>query len=1130
MQIYNKTHLFSASDLVNFLECQHLTALDLQNLETPLPKVADDEQAKLLQEKGYAHEAAYLEKLRGNGVDVMDLNELDTNIEGAFEATRQAIAEGREVIFQACFYSPPFVGHADFLRRVSLSSSPDAFLYQVVDTKLARKAKAKFIIQLCMYSEMLAEVQGSLPHSIHLVLGDGTEQSFQLDNYLRYYRTVKARFLEHVREGRDDTYPVPCAHCSLCHWRDLCSERWVKDDHLNQVANMTQIQIKKLNADGIRTLTGLAQLDANHRVPGMRPVIFDRLRRQAALQLSKRQTGEDQLALLEPDPEGRIRGFHRLPAPDRGDIFFDMEGDPLEEDGLEYLFGVYCFEEGVARFIPFWAHDRQQEREAFAAFMAFVMARLQCYPDMHIYHYAHYEETALKRLMSLHGVCEAEVDHLLRTERLVDLYKVAREAVMISEPRYSIKNLETFYMEKREGEVQDAGASIVYYERWKESGDSELLDQIRDYNEDDCVSTHLLREWLLTIRPVETPWFAGAAEEGSEEKNSGNIHEAEARLIAYQKRLLGSLPPDKTLWGNKAHARELVFQLLDFHRRAAKPQWWAMFNRREMSEEELIDDPECIGALEADPEQPPQAVKRSLVYTFHYPEQEFKFKVGARCLRAETLEPAGSIEEIDESERLIRLKLGPKYSPLPVRLSIIPPGPINTDVLKEALYRFADSIISGSGRYPALEAFLQRDPPFIEGLPFGTTIVTGSSDLIEQATDVVRRLAKSHLFIQGPPGAGKTYTGSHIIVSLLEKGFRVGISSNSHKAINNLLAAVEERAVEQGVRFFGAKKSTASNPESCFGGSLIEDIFHKDDLSPGDFHLIAGTAWLFADPQFDQRLDYLFVDEAGQVALANLIAMGTSAKNIVLLGDQMQLQQPIQGIHPGCSGESALDYLLQGEATIADDRGIFLDTTWRMHEEVCRFISDAVYDGRLHPEADNQNQRLLLRANAHPDLRPTGIRFLKAEHDGCSQRSLEEAGIVRDLYLNLLEQSYSDRDGVEWPISPDDILVVAPYNMQVNLLKEILPREARVGTVDKFQGQEAEVVIISMATSSGDYLPRHMEFLYSKNRLNVAISRARCLAMLVANPALIAIRCHTVEQVELVNTLCWVEEYSAGQS
>ena len=257
---------------------------------------------------------------------------------------------------------------------------------------------------------------------------------------------------------------------------------------------------------------------------------------------------------------------------------------------------------------------------------------------------------------------------------------------------------------------------------------------------------------------------------------------------------------------------------------------------------------------------------------------------------------------------------------------------------------------------------------------------------------------------------------------------------------------------------------------------------------------MAGTAWLFADPAADQMFDALFVDEAGQVAMANLIAAGTCARNIVLLGDQMQLSQPVQGVHPGRSGDSALDYLLDEAATIAPDRGIFLATSFRMHPGVCRFISDAVYDGRLEPEAGNVRRVLVLNDGAHPLLRAAGIVHAPIQHQGCSQGSEAEAALVREVYDSALQQRYTDRDGVEHPMSPENILVVAPYNVQVNLLKRVLPDGARVGTVDKFQGQEAELVIVSMTTSSEQDLPRHIESLYSKNRLNVAVSRAKCLA------------------------------------
>jgi len=1124
MQRLDGKIVFSASDLVNFTDCEHLVALDLLDLESPLPKAKEDPQAEIVARMGFAHEEAYLKSLREAGLEPVNVKESAKEVAGALQRTKEAMAQGVAAIYQGCLRSADFLGYVDFLRRSEEPSGPGQPSYEVVDTKLARRAKPSFILQLCLYSDLLHEAQGALPRRMHVVLGDGSERSLRLLDYFHYYRAVKERFLEWVARGPAETYPERCARCDTCRWRDLCAERWLEDDHLNQVANITRAQIEKLKSAQVTTLAALARSEPGLRVPGIQPATLDRLRRQAALRLRKRENREDRFELLDI-PEGEIRGFRRLPEPDPGDLFFDLEGDPFEDNGLEYLFGVFCHDDGKARFSAAWAHDRGGERKAFEGFIRFVTERLGRYPKMHIYHYGAYEESALKRLMSLHGTCEAEVDDLLRGARLVDLYKVVRESLLVSEPGYSLKNLEAFYMEgARNGAVTDAGGSIVYYELWKMTRDPALLEAIRAYNEDDCRSLFLLRQWLLGLRPKELPWFAAAG--GGEEEKGEAVREAEARLAQYERKLLGAAARVSGAPAEEERFRELVFHLLDFHRRAAKPVWWAMFGRHEMTEEELIDDPECIGAMEAAPDHPPRQVKQSMIYTFEFPDQEFKFDVGDTCRRADTLAGAGKIVALDQRRRLVSLKLGMRSGALPQRLSIIPTGPVKTSTLREALYRFADSIIEGSRRYPALEAILKRERPAVRGLEAGEPLMRGAGDPTRQTIEAVLRLSNSYLFVQGPPGAGKTYVGSHVIAALLEKGYRIGVSCNSHKAINNLLEAVEERAKERGLRFEGIKKSTDS--DTFFEGGMIRNVTEKKAVVLSNAQLLAGTAWLFSEPELDGKLDYLFVDEAGQVALANLVAMGTSAKNIVLLGDQMQLQQPIQGVHPGDSGESVLDYLLRGEATIAPDRGIFLETTWRMHQEICRFISDAVYDGKLHPEPGNQKQRLKLEADAHPELRPTGIRFIPIRHGGCSQRSEEEAELVRDLYSSLLRQSFVDRHGKTHPMTAENILVVAPYNMQVNLLRRTLPQGARVGTVDKFQGQQAEVVIVSMATSSGDDLPRFMEFLYSKNRLNVALSRARCLAILIASPALKAIRCNTVEQMALVNTLCWVDEYAGG--
>ncbi|MBV5340269.1 MAG: TM0106 family RecB-like putative nuclease [Deltaproteobacteria bacterium] len=1121
MQKLDDKILYSASDIVNFLECEQLTTLDIIDLDTPLRKTENDEQAKLIQAKGFAHEASFVQELRGRHVSFVDIAQANSNLNQKTQATLDAMRSGVEIIFQATLQDGCFIGHADFLRRVSRPSLLGEFSYEVLDTKLSRKTKGKFLIQLAFYTAIVAKLQGVEPRMMHVILGDHTERCFLCADYSRYFSTLVQRFLARIHQSDTETYPDPCGHCELCKWRGLCEEKRLTDDHLCQVANIRKTQIKKLQAAGLHTLEALGQLSLDVKIPKMDRKTLDKVRGQAALQLRARQSKQKQLEILSQEPH---RGFVRLPRPDQGDLFFDMEGDPLEEGGLEYLFGLYFFENTAPRFKPFWAHSRAEEKRAFEKFMDFVTTHLIAHPGAHIYHYAAYEETALKKLMSLHGTREAEVDNLLRAGKMIDLYKVVRESIRVSEPRYSIKNIEHFYLETRSGEVTNAGASIVYYERWKELGDQQLLQDIEDYNREDVRSTYELREWLLTLRPADLLW----ANEQSDETlfiQVGEMSESEKRLILYREQLVDALPEDRNDWGATELRRELTFQLLDFHRRADKPLWWGMFSRQDMDEDQLVEDIDCLAGLTQDSDNPLRQEKRSIMYTCLFPEQETKLKSGDGAVCIDTLKTISDLH-IDEDTRRVTFKYSPKNEPLPERFNIGPGGPISTSIITNAIFRFADSLIAQDDRYQAIAAILTQEMPRINGHEQGRPIVNESLDAMPQIITAIANLDQSYIFVQGPPGSGKTYIGSHVIVALLKQGYRVGVSSNSHKAINNLLKSVELVALAENIPFRGAKKSTSNKPDSMFNGQFIEDVFKKDDVISGDYQLVAGTAWLFSDDDMDQSFDFLFVDEAGQVALGNLVGMATCARNIVLLGDQMQLGQPIQGVHPGRSGESSLEYLLNGMATIPPDQGIFLKTTWRMHPDVCRFISDAVYDSRLEPEPQNARQVLLLGPEAHSALIPTGVKFVPIEHDGCSQRSYEEADLTCELVKSLLGQRYQDKSGNEHPLTLDNILVVAPYNMQVNLLKQVLPQGTRVGTVDKFQGQEAEVVIISMTTSSGDYLPRFISFLYSKNRLNVAISRAKCLALLIANPSLMAIRCSRPEEMALVNTLCWVKDYS----
>ncbi len=1109
----NNELIFSATDLERFLGCRHATFLDRRHVDEPYELPDEDPYLALLQAKGNEHERSYRDQLEAQGLKVVDIP-TNYSLEERTELTRAAMAAGPEVIYQGAFLDGRWHGYADFLLRVPGKSALGDFHYEPVDTKLAHGVKPKHVLQLGVYADLLTSVQGRAPERLHVVLGTGEQVTLPTRDFHYYLAGVRERFEAFVDAIPAKSAGEPCSACDLCRWRERCEGEWEAADHLSLVARISSSQIERLNAAGVTTMAQLGAIPPATRIASLQPQTLTRLRTQARLQDDKRQDGKNRHELLPPVES---KGFARLPRPNAGDLFFDMEGDPLIDDGLEYLFGFAYLEECQPAFTPFWGHDRAAEKLAFERAMDFIAERLTAHPQAHVYHYASYEESALKRLAMLHGTREAQVDNLLRDGKLVDLYKVVREALLVSEPSYSLKNLEVFYMPPRAGGVTSANASIVTYERWLELKDDRLLEEIRQYNEVDCISTLKLRDWVLKLRPAGLPWFTGETQDPKVLERTADREETERRMAATVADLLKAPVAEQSF-------RELVGQLLEFHKRAAKPEWWFQFARADMSLEELIEDSECIGGLQRDLTQPPFPDKRSMVHTFAFPPQDFKMRKGERPRRASIArEPVGEIVALDEKARRIQLKLGPKAHPLGDVLSLIPEPPFDDKVLRAAIYRYAETIIAGEDRYSAVTSVLKNSLPRIQGRRPGAPVVPAEADTTTGALAAIAGLDRSHLLVQGPPGAGKTYLSALAIVSLLKSGRRVGVAANSHKAINRLLEEVARHAQEQGVSLRAVKKCTEDEHECNV--TAVTNVYKNDQVTT-QYNLVAGTAWLFADRSMDQALHYLFVDEAGQVSLGHLTAMGLATQNLVLVGDQMQLAQPIKGTHPGESGQSALEFLLKDHATVPAERGVFLDVTRRMHPEVCRFISEAVYEGRLHSHPSCAVRQLVLGGDADPALKPAGLSWVPVVHLDCRQKSEAEGLRVQALLANLLKQRWIDDSGTERPITVADILVVTPYNMQVNLLQSLLPAGARVGTVDKFQGQEAAVVIVSMTTSSADDIPRGIEFLYSRNRINVAVSRAKSLAIIVASPRLLEASCGKIEQMALVNTLCYAEHYA----
>jgi uncharacterized protein len=1157
MQNLDGTIVYSASDLVGYLECEHLTTLERAVFLTDLVRPdRRDPELEVLQRRGFEHEQRYLDHLQEQGRSVVQ-GRIDrgpdagpsslAEIELDAALTRQRMLDGADAIYQATFFDGTWLGYADFLLRVNgpeAASSLGSYHYEVADTKLARHVKGGALLQMCVYSDLLAGVQGRMPERMHVALGGSGHrvESHRLDDYLAYFRSVKGRFMTAVAAGEPLAYPLvvtpePVNHCEVCRWNEHCTLLRREADHLSLVAGMRSDVARRLTEAGVGTFTALATLDVPlPNIVKVSDVVLGNLHQQARLQLASRDQATPRFEFL---PVEENRGLAALPEPSRGDLFFDMEGDPFaEEDGLEYLFGVW----DESGFRTWWGHSRTEEKTAFEGFIDFVMTRWREDPTMHIYHYAAYERGRIGMLSTRHATREVEVDQILRGELFVDLYAVVRQGLRVGVRSYSIKRLEPLYGFEREVPLQDAGSSVVAYEEYIRSvsegtPDQSILDMIGAYNRDDCRSNFELRRWLEEVRlqlgertgEVVPRRIARVEELGRELRPD----DRRRRQLADRLRAAPSSDPD-------ASTRRLLADLLEWHRREENVEWWAFFDRCGQSDEQLTEDEESIGQLQwlMEIDRP----KRSVRHRYRFdPEQPYRLKLGDEPYDPATQKAAGRIVALDALHGTLDLQWSIRH-PRPHPTSLIPRGPLTADVQKETLERLARSVeahgLRGPGAWRASRDFLLGLAPRA-GQPPGEPLALPGEGSNAAARRLAPRLDETVLPIQGPPGSGKTWTGAQMILELVRAGRQVGIVAFTHRAIANLLEEVIEQAARAGESVSAIRKVDDEEEEPDGGWSYAcatDNGDVSDALASRTVQVAAGTAWLWARREFERSIDTLFVDEAGQMSLANVLAVSGAARNVVLLGDPQQLSQVKKGAHPERAGASSLEHVLGDEPVIDPTRGIFLAETWRLHPNVNAFTSAAFYKGELRSAPSAARQSL----SAPGPMTDTGVRWLPMAHTGNHNSSEEEAAVVVDIYQNLLAGRWTDAHGTERPLTPADLLVIAPYNAQVELLTErlrtvalgapIAPREPWVATVDKIQGQQGAVAIYSMATSSQAEMPRSIEFLYSLNRLNVATSRGRCLAIVVASPDLLKVRVHTPLQMRLANALCRFVEVAGAQA
>ena len=1134
MQLKDGKYFFSPSDLTCFMDSPFASWMDRCAMESPsiAPKKDPEDALKsVLQAKGFTHEDEQESNFRDQELSVFRVE--STNSKEQVELTLSAMKNGVDVIAQARLENNQFLGFADFLIKVVGASKLGNYHYEVWDTKLASKVKPTFAIQLCCYSEMLEAIQGVFPQNITVLLGTNEKVSLRTSDYFHYYLELKKSFLSTHIQFNSNNMPDPAESKSWGNWSAFAKQLLIEKDHLLQVANILRGQIKKLNQADIRTMKQLADTNMEN-IKGINPLVFQRLKAQASIQIASAGKSTPKFKIIKPD-DGERSGLALLPPQSHLDVFFDIEGDPFDEGGLEYLWGnTYLNDQGERSFKDFWAHNRDQEKKAFEQFIHWVYERWQRDPSMHIYHYANYEITACRKLMGRYGVCEFEVDQLLRNEVFVDLYKLVKGCLILGEPKYSIKNVEHLYRGKRETAVAGGDASIAVYENWRElnaigeQGDtwqtSNILKDIRDYNIDDCDSTLELADWLRHQQKKYDISYLGKTEvvEPEVKEEATELTQLRDRLLEKALEYSTSDPKKEALFSNLAW-------ILEFHRREAKPVFWRLFERLGLSHVELLDDLNCLACCERTRRDAfkPTPRSRNLAYEFQFdPAQEFKgasnsfYLLGLEDENGKYLK-ANYLEEFsDLPNGLIVLQMKQESSDL---ITIVSDEHVNANPIPHSIYQVVEGYESGQLERCAIIDFLNRSKPVIKN--YKDDPIASSNDpnqRLQQVINSVKNLDNSYLTIQGPPGSGKSHTGKHIIAELVKTGAKIGVSSNSHKAINNLLLSTAKFCREEGINAtFACTKET--EPELIDAGvSILNNNNLANHVEPGC--VLGTTAWGFSRDDMSEQLDYLFVDEAGQVSIANLVAMSRSSKNLVLMGDQMQLGQPSQGTHPAESGLSILDYLLHDTPTISNDMGVFLGTTYRMHSAVNQFISTHIYDGKLESHPDN-DKRTIKVPNDYKGIlnKEAGIIFSAVCHEGNTQASDEEVAEIETMVNQLLGRTFTELSDKSRPVTLDDMLFVAPYNHQVSKLKQVFGSQAKVGSVDKFQGQEAPIVFLSMCASDASESPRGLDFLFDKHRINVAISRAQSLAIIVGNPRMVSTPVNRVDQlktINLFNALC----------
>jgi predicted RecB family nuclease len=1020
--------------------------------------------------------------------------------------------------------------------------------YKVWDAKYSSHPKPEYALQVAIYIEALKRISFLAEGEDHgLILGNRSLYQLKEAEILPAARLARAELEKSIRKvvSSDrsellDKFAWHCAgtkQCEICEYPELCKDDRKATSDLLLVAGLGQTMRAKLMTARINTMRELAD-SALDKVPDVSAQTFEKLKLQANIQVKGDVSFRPEHELLA-NPM-----LQYLPKPDPADVFFDMEGFPYFRDGgLEYLFGNWTKDVG---FVEFWATDRKSEREAFKEFMSWLHQRMMDNPNAHVYHYASYERTALKKLANRFALMEEELLQLESQLRFVDLYPIVTKSIRVSEPRYSIKNLERHYGFERESKVETASDSIDGYADWrdleeqlssgnpienrgeKEERAKEIYNALRKYNMEDVQSTMYLYEWLLLFNGAATlPWesvfFRPEAEE-SKELNDRQLKLLELEAITaflfdpistYEKGSDPKLDLQVSAWEALAHS------ILFYQRESV--MFWADLNvRMSMDDEEITQDRKAMVVSDATTlgDEGGLIAAGSAVYSVSVPEDEF-FRPDAGDSIAIRYEVAPGLVRWDfgnvlsnEAGELVfeRKPKDPqnlKYRPS----AIFDATTYNTSGKQHFLNQTAREITADWGNpfqeppygYPVLDILLRRTPRLMGSREL---LEADPNDYLPALINAAERLNRGAMAVQGPPGTGKTYLASRLIKHLVEKGKRVAVGTNSHAAVENVLNDCISAGMPK-EQVFKVRDKDDKSDKAWTAFNSADTLATGLKRNPGPL-VMGGTSFALCNKKVREfKFDYLIIDEAAQYSLVDLIAASGIAQNIILFGDPQQLSQVVQAVHPGGVANSALGHFIGENSILPRELGYFVQLTRRMHPELTKAVSWLAYEGRL---GSFEKTKLNVLDNVSP-----GLHTIELNHTGNSTYSPEEVETVIDIVGSHISK-----------VGPSEILIVAPYNNQVNAIRRALDaagyHEVRVGTVDKFQGQEGMVVIVSLACSSADDAPRGLDFLLDRNRLNVAISRGKSVCYAIYSSHLLSASFRTIEDVRSVSRLAGLKD------